>query len=658
MAPHSIGPEPEELSRAISELDLASLRGVDGATDGADIKRSKRYTRDQLLSLKSKPTASEDSVVCINVPEIATGTKTPPAPPRVPPPTPDHLSITPASGTSTPVTRLPVTAEVSEETQEGAVDGGAGGSTQVTADGETEPKKKKKKKKSSGKNKKAAPTGFEEFYADPPLTPEEYEEERDTYDEGRPFDERIQICIQRYRARRKLDSVRSNILTKYFALGGIEAGIKTFNGGLDKETLENSTAAEIAAIQATDFVRSSNAKYYDPSDTENWVVDWEGIVKGFLSYRAFKILGDGEDEIQMYCAVLRNFLNYVLTHEVCKEYTKEVMAARKLCDVAEKECKSIRHLRQVLPGDFNVAASTLFGKTHKLLHMEINSAWGDVEDGSDEWFTNIPILSLPVCQFVFGGIVAFIGDKNHFEQAKKGDAHVVKTETRFLEVADLHRASADIVEEFSRIKDPRGLGALKPVGKLLCKHWEGPGYNYEDTTDDGNEVIDDSVDEFWLEDDILQHCYPGLKLEVIVQELNIGVKFFDQVIDLFPSFHLYLPNEKMMGWKEPVPNERPPPTEDDPEAEEMAMDDIAKDDTNEFEKADLILIYFLAICGAKSVFRCSLGSLGSLVSKYRQAAAILHECMHTGVHMAYGMWSVGCTHHITEDRYLELAMDE
>jgi len=55
-----------------------------------------------------------------------------------------------------------------------------------------------------------------------------------------------------------------------------------FTGGLDKETLENSTAAEIAAIQATDFVQTGtkNAKFYDGS--ENWVVDFEGIAKGFL----------------------------------------------------------------------------------------------------------------------------------------------------------------------------------------------------------------------------------------------------------------------------------------------------------------------------------------------------------------------------------------
>jgi hypothetical protein len=65
-------------------------------------------------------------------------------------------------------------------------------------------------------------------------------------------------------------------------LGGIEAGTKMFTGGLDKETLENSTAKEIEAIQATDYVRSGNKKYYDPSDSENWVVDFEGVAKGFL----------------------------------------------------------------------------------------------------------------------------------------------------------------------------------------------------------------------------------------------------------------------------------------------------------------------------------------------------------------------------------------
>lgn len=93
---------------------------------------------------------------------------------------------------------------------------------------------------------------------------------------------RIETCIQRYRARRKLDEHRSNVFTKYLMLGGVEATAKAFTGGLDKEILENSTAAEIAAIQATDYVRTGtkSSKYYDGSD--DWVVDFEGVAKGFL----------------------------------------------------------------------------------------------------------------------------------------------------------------------------------------------------------------------------------------------------------------------------------------------------------------------------------------------------------------------------------------
>lgn len=92
----------------------------------------------------------------------------------------------------------------------------------------------------------------------------------------------MQTCIQRYRSRRKLDETRSNILTKYFMLGGVEATTKAFTGGLDEETIENSTAAEIAALQASDYIRTgvSGNKYYDGSD--NWVVDFEGVAKGFL----------------------------------------------------------------------------------------------------------------------------------------------------------------------------------------------------------------------------------------------------------------------------------------------------------------------------------------------------------------------------------------
>jgi len=75
----------------------------------------------------------------------------------------------------------------------------------------------------------------------------------------RPIGDRVQTCIQKYRQRRNLDSVRANILTKYFTLGGIESSnTKQFTGGLDQKTLEEATAEEIAAIRATDYIRTGH----------------------------------------------------------------------------------------------------------------------------------------------------------------------------------------------------------------------------------------------------------------------------------------------------------------------------------------------------------------------------------------------------------------
>jgi hypothetical protein len=67
-------------------------------------------------------------------------------------------------------------------------------------------------------------------------------------------------------------------------LGGVDASTTKQFGGLDKETIESSTAQEIADMQATDFIRFglNNEKFFDPCNSENWVVDFEGVAKGFL----------------------------------------------------------------------------------------------------------------------------------------------------------------------------------------------------------------------------------------------------------------------------------------------------------------------------------------------------------------------------------------
>ncbi|KAL2070537.1 hypothetical protein VTL71DRAFT_13563 [Oculimacula yallundae] len=568
----STPPNDVLLSRAVSEIDLsAALKAVQ-----AQAENGPHYSQDTLLALRPKVT-SEKKDEHVEVTEIepdAGGLKTPPyhLSPNPPPPTP----ATPLNGPSV-------------EEVKGAVPDAVDTIDQAPVVG-VEPKKKKKK--SSGKNKKPNPTGFEEFYADPPVTPDEHDEECDLYDETRPFADRMETCIQRYRARRKLDEVRSNILTKYFMLGGVETTAKAFTGPLDKDTVDNSTAAEIAAIQASDYLRvdTKNAKYYDGSD--NWVVDFEGVVKGFFSHRVPRMFPlETEQEIQTIVNVIRNFLNYVLQHEVCPEYTENIVAARLICELAGKELWSIMQLSYKLPGDFNVSASTLYGGKYESLCLD-DATWG----GEDADILGVdPGISVLQAERIFKTGIAFAGTDDLFVETMKLDVHIVKSESKCYEVAGIERASLQSIEEYATIKDHEGKeGFIKALGVIKFRAWEGPGFDEEDLTDVEAEAAKaalkeagDATESFWLEDELLQHCFIGMKMEVVVRELNIGIKFFDVINGVYCSFHTVLPNEKMTAWKEPVLNTRPPPTVEDPEVEERAfeaiMEDELKQDQKEFE---------------------------------------------------------------------------
>ena len=49
---------------------------------------------------------------------------------------------------------------------------------------------------------------------------------------------------------------------------------------------------------------------------------------------------------------------------MCPEYNDDLGIARALCDKAERELPQVGRLYPSFPGDFNVAASTVFGGSH------------------------------------------------------------------------------------------------------------------------------------------------------------------------------------------------------------------------------------------------------------------------------------------------------
>lgn len=557
------------LSRAISDIDLnKALKEVQNKPE------SLRYTAKDLLRLR--PGKNNGEHVEVAEAGLQDGVMTPPFSPCPNPPPPTPATPSNASNVNSSDERAKEDKNCIPGTSLPSVVAGP---------------EKKKRKKSSGKNRKAGATGFEEFYCDPPVTPEEHEEECDVYNLSVPFESRIQTCIQRYRARRNLDEVRSNILTKYFMLGGIEATTKAFTGGaLDQETLDNASAAEIAALQATDYVRtggSGNAKYYDGSD--KWVVDFEGVAKGFFSYRVPRMFSmEKEKEIQLYAMVVRNFLNYVLHHRVCEDYTQDVMAARKICDLAEKELWAIRQLNLKMPGDFNTAVSTLYGGRYQGAHMG-DAAWAIDDPNYEDWGKADQGLTIPEAERIFKTAIAFAGNDEMFLKVMAEDVEIIKSEARAYEVVAIERPDLKTVEEYANVKNFQGeLGFIKALGILKLKRWEGPQLVPEDFTDDeGDSALveeENVIESFWLEDDLLHLCYVGLKMELKVHELNIGVKFFDTIIGLYCSFFTALPNEKMVLWKEPIPNTRPPPTVDDPEVEERALDAAMEKELNDDDK--------------------------------------------------------------------------
>lgn len=287
------------------------------------------------------------------------------------------------------------------------------------------------------------------------------------------------------------------------------------------------------------------------------------LADGCRSCRAPRIFGlDDETIIKEYCRVIHNFIQYVLAHEVCPEYEVNLRAARSICVLAETELWMINQLAAVMPGDFNKAASTLYGGFYKGLNVE-----------EPTWTTDLPQtlgMSNAVAERIFNVAIGHLATTEQFEAMMdcKQIAYVTKTDFRSLEVVEIVMPSQEVKYYYSGTKDTRGVaGNLKPLGVLRVKNWNNPEAAEEDLTEEeeaaiaaaGGSINDSVTEDFWLEEHILKLCFVGMKFECTVRELNIGVKYFDSIMGIYCSFFTYLPNERVSDWKEPRPNERPPP---------------------------------------------------------------------------------------------------
>lgn len=255
--------------------------------------------------------------------------------------------------------------------------------------------------------------------------------------------------------------------------------------------------------------------------------------------------------------VLRNFLNYLLHHDVCPEFFPQVHASKRLLALAEEELWATCECSRNLPGSFNRACSQLFGGLYQGKGISRNT-WLDEEELAT--MISCQEFSLDVARKTFKVGLAAISTPETFQmsrqQLQSGNVRVIDVSNVSLEVSEIIFPTDD-----ARILYAHSASELCPVGILKAKTWISPFEPPIDLTEEEEE--DQSAYgscpitqyDFALEENVLQHCFIGMKFDATVTKLNIGISYFDAVFGVYCSFFNISANERMMGWKEPEGDE-------------------------------------------------------------------------------------------------------
>lgn len=275
-----------------------------------------------------------------------------------------------------------------------------------------------------------------------------------------------------------------------------------------------------------------------------------------------------EPAIEKAAALVKNFLNYVLTHNVCPEYVGNIMAARNICDIALPETRAAHELLSDLPGRFNSAATALFCGERAINDLDKPENFNK--------FVNFRLVVLETTTNVEARKkVAELGDTTSI--------CVVETKEEMYEVLDIVRPRRNYIKMLeTQLAQQQLSGVVRPTGRMLLRPAIiAHGYDNLPRPDE----IDLSAapaEEYLVEDDILAKLERGMKLKLLVGALDIGgsgIRFIQAVRDIRVSFDTFLPQTLMENWKEPVPNDRPPPCAAEPAAEEDAANPaVAADD--------------------------------------------------------------------------------
>jgi hypothetical protein len=273
--------------------------------------------------------------------------------------------------------------------------------------------------------------------------------------------------------------------------------------------------------------------------------------------------------------LVKNFLNYVIHHDVCPEYRAQIDKARAICDFAPSELEDLGVLQCTMPGLFNHAASFLFceGGVHML--TDSTGACPDaISKEQQEWIDlQLVTFRISVSYWFHDDKLSLLAGQEDPTQIK-----VVNKTTKSYEVVSMKRPQKSLAKRLEEgFASTAYAGKILPVGTVrlrpaILEHAFTGLPRPED-----KDLIGEPTKTFYLEEDIIARLHPGMKLRMVVCELNIGLTFIEKCEDIRVSFDTVLPQSLMFGWKEPKPNERPAPSATEPGGEQEEVEDFRDD---------------------------------------------------------------------------------
>jgi hypothetical protein len=244
---------------------------------------------------------------------------------------------------------------------------------------------------------------------------------------------------------------------------------------------------------------------------------------------------------------IKNFLTFLLYHDVCPEYQDEIDKARQTCDMAAKEVWKARQVVHEGPGSFNQACSMLFGGNY-FDAVDDPEIWKNIKFAEQDRMTQQ--IARKVLMYAIAGVgpderaIKFkdIAEKEQFEIKRIEDIDG-------FEIVSIEQPTALTVGFYKEYAPD-----LKPVGVVRAKEFRDPakgGFNLSNLEEEKWKAgkAPSYEFEFFLEGDLLAHCFPGMKALTKVFELNCGIHFFDEIMVCLPSFYVFLVNDLMIDYK-------------------------------------------------------------------------------------------------------------